>query len=69
MASGVSYEITGEDILAMRVGGTSRCEGRRVEGEAGAREGAHFVSSRWPTKSGSSLLVQEAGGINQLDSS
>ncbi len=42
MALGVSYGVTGEDILAIRVGSTSRCEGRRVEGEAGARVGAPF---------------------------
>jgi hypothetical protein len=40
MASGVSYGITEEDILAIRVGDKSRREGRRLEGEAGAREGA-----------------------------
>jgi hypothetical protein len=61
-----AYGITREDVLAMRVGGKSRRDGRRVEGEPGRTRARHFVSSRWPTKSGSSLLVQEAGGINQL---
>ncbi len=37
-----AYGITREDVLAMRVGGKSRRDGRRVEGEAGAHEGAPF---------------------------